>query len=323
MTSCSRKRKAECVGPNCEWITGKGCKKTLKKPQRGLKRSISKRVNCSRNRKIDCKSPTCEWVTGKGCRRISPAEFKSPEDYSSLEHVHIPSLASEINRKYGKHVLTILKDNILGAPNEKLIIIKKLGTGSYGSVYIMSCPKFNRGNMFIIKFSKGTKEKLKEEIRMQDVFHRAKVGAPKVLFGQFIDSILVLGMSLDPFAIKYGTLSEIMEKQELSDDTIQNTVESIVRMIQKMQQSKLVHGDFHQGNIGFQQTTSQSRTVPYEFPLIQAGVVRTYLSPLVIDFGFSKDKVADIYLAAAVDIMQFIRCLHLAFIDTKYQRVWK
>ncbi|MFO0089688.1 MAG: hypothetical protein ACK518_02635 [bacterium] len=391
MTSCSRKRKAECVGPNCEWITGKGCKS--KTPTSSRARSVQRRDNspvrrqrsesCYKKRKVNCNnSPKCKWTTGRGCSPVgrSPVVRQSPQQkvkctklkkepcsqspkcdwikgagcrnkksielplsvypsdeeekvyrfrlaenkYASPENVNDEWVKQRMEEHY--RGATIL-EKIFNTNN--IIYIRALGEGANGAVYIVSSPEYNDGKMMIVKFSTGNKNSLRNEVIMQNEFHKARIGAPKVLFSNLFksdeekdeDVTMVLGMTLDPFAVKYGTLYDILSSQVLDDGAIMHIANCLSKMIQKMQQNNLMHGDFHKKNIGFQETTSQSQTVPYEFPAIQNDTIVGYLSPLVIDFGFSR-KVKDIHKSAAADIFQFVRTLHPYFVPPQHNKIF-
>jgi len=77
MVNCSRKRKASCTrSPGCQWIVGKGCKKSPKggSPRRVARKSLPR--SCARRRKLECKSP-CNWQNGKGCRGKNPKARRS------------------------------------------------------------------------------------------------------------------------------------------------------------------------------------------------------------------------------------------------------
>lgn len=81
MTACSRKRKANCVGPDCEWIKGKGCRKT----SRRRSRSPPRRKGCSKQRKADCRSsPNCNWVIGRGCLSLPKRRRSTMSPYPEI-----------------------------------------------------------------------------------------------------------------------------------------------------------------------------------------------------------------------------------------------
>jgi superfamily II DNA or RNA helicase len=62
--SCSKKNKAYCVGPDCFWEVGKGCRSAR-----------PKKIACTKKKKADCLSP-CVWVKGKGCRSPEPKKVQ-------------------------------------------------------------------------------------------------------------------------------------------------------------------------------------------------------------------------------------------------------
>lgn len=82
MTACSRKRKANCVSPDCEWIKGKGCRKT----SRRRSKSKTKSKSCSKQRKADCqRSPNCNWVVGRGCSSMPKKQRPPMSPYAEIK----------------------------------------------------------------------------------------------------------------------------------------------------------------------------------------------------------------------------------------------
>ena len=102
--SCSSKKKINCVGPDCKWVVGTGCRKSnwegprrrqreepgvrpvvyeekqeleeKESPRRVSLPRVSQRVSpprrqesCSKKRHSDCVGPNCKWVIGTGCRK--------------------------------------------------------------------------------------------------------------------------------------------------------------------------------------------------------------------------------------------------------------
>ena len=106
--SCSKKKKAECIGSQCKWIVGVGCRKsTWKDPKEKViveeekkisprKSPVRKRtspmrkitsperkrtspvrkITCSKKRKAECIGPGCKWIVGVGCKKSTLKEPK-------------------------------------------------------------------------------------------------------------------------------------------------------------------------------------------------------------------------------------------------------
>ena len=71
MVGCSKKRKADCLPPNCSWVPNRGCRLPKYSPAAPL-------GGCSKKKKAECQaSPNCKWVTGKGCRVKSSKKSRS------------------------------------------------------------------------------------------------------------------------------------------------------------------------------------------------------------------------------------------------------
>jgi hypothetical protein len=78
---------------------------------------------------------------------------------------------------------------------------------------------------------------------------------------------------------------------------------SVDMILTRMKQSRLMHGDLHFNNIGFQSTRTLTHTGVVEFVLAKNIVI----SPLLIDYGWSSVNVT---APSDVELIQTIRCLH-------------
>jgi tRNA A-37 threonylcarbamoyl transferase component Bud32 len=200
-------------------------------------------------------------------------------------------------------------------PNCGIQLLYVLGKGISGSTYVGK--DLTTSQLVVVK-TFGSQSLKQSEIDMQKLFYQHKIGAPKLLKmcsdkkGTFSGQILV--MKLDPFAINAGMFSNILSRQVLTTSetgkkVLDAMIDSIDKIITRMKQYKVMHGDFHASNIGFQQTKSITHTAISEY-VISEGVV---ISPLLIDFGWS-GKVYSPF--PDIDILQFIRCI-TPYIDKK------
>ena len=72
MVACSSKRKAQCHGPECSWIVGRGCRRSnlLQHVAQAVTQAA---VACYKKRKAQCHGPHCVWVVGRGCKKAQQA----------------------------------------------------------------------------------------------------------------------------------------------------------------------------------------------------------------------------------------------------------
>ena len=84
MVACSSKRKAQCHGPACSWIVGRGCRKATLQQHiaQGVAQGI---IACYKKRKAQCHGPACTWIVGRGCK-------KAPHHIPLAQHpaIHVP-----------------------------------------------------------------------------------------------------------------------------------------------------------------------------------------------------------------------------------------
>ena len=66
MVACSSNRKAQCHGPTCSWIVGRGCRKATLQQH-----VVQEVVACYKKKKAQCHGPACSWIVGRGCRKAS------------------------------------------------------------------------------------------------------------------------------------------------------------------------------------------------------------------------------------------------------------
>jgi predicted unusual protein kinase regulating ubiquinone biosynthesis (AarF/ABC1/UbiB family) len=91
---------------------------------------------------------------------------------------------------------------------------------------------------------------------------------------------------------------------------LDNILETVELILDKMCEKNLIHGDLHWGNIGFQDMYSQSRSVLANFSIISNNnSITHHVAPLLIDFGFSKRGSCK----PDIELAQLIRTLFPVF----------
>ena len=322
---CSSKRKSQCRSP-CTWVTGKGCRspenKRKKRKSDVRKKSVERSRVCPPDKILNPETNRCVSRDGKIGRRIleqqnrkkrrdAPKEVPNPisvPPYPFIEpHTNLNPL---IQRKYGSRVLKIISEITRASPNQ-ITFIKHLGKGSYGDVYIVKIID----RVLILKFeqfggdSRKTLEELVHEYKTHEQFYLRKTGVPKPFFYGHVDNLFITAMKLDPFAVDFGLFEKQIQKA-LPTHILKYMLQSIDAILAHFKKHKLMHGDFHWGNIGFQDLHSQSKTVLIEFAIMANDRSWYYISPLVIDFGFA--HIGKSFLD--VELIQLIRTLYPSYI---------
>jgi hypothetical protein len=335
---CTQYRKAECTPP-CEWIIGKGCKTPVQRR--------ASPADCVTLSKKDC-TPPCEWVFARGCqppripvRVIADSPPESPlnlsDGYEDFKFVGEPEPARAVidEKRRGKlkkedHatlVKQLSKVQLRDMRNEfgSFRLISTLGKGSHGSAFVVSIPSLSPSGegLCVMKVAKSAKDILEfqDEFASQEWFYMAKVGVPKPIV-MLVSGIII--MALDEFAISFGMLSNYYSGPLLTESFLTQSIEAVFAVLRRMYSASLFHGDFHTSNIGLESTKNQSQTAVYQFPVynLDETAIIEYVSPLLIDFGYSQRIVrpkAKAYLAMA-ELYQFIRTLSFSFERNKERR---
>ncbi len=203
-----------------------------------------------------------------------------------------------MEQKYGQGIMDSVREE---KGMDGLVIQRYLGRGSFGSVYSAS----NRHLNLVLKFEHVSSRDMKQECKMHKLFHQKNIGAPEPLFckefHKNLGRIFVTGMKLDRYAEKFGLFNKMLDKLQ-PPAILDYVLESIDGMLTSMCEHNLIHGDFHWGNIGFQESARESRL---SFP-VRVEEEKMYVSPLVIDFGYSKEGRC----IPEIELLQLIRTLY-------------
>ncbi len=120
-------------------------------------------------------------------------------------------------------------------------ISRFIGRGTYGEVYLV-CDPIRISEHIVVKiFHDKDTNSVQEEARMQTLFHRAGL-APRMIG---IENQIIVMSPID------GVLANVVE-QQLSENTLFFILGEILRILQKMCDVNLFHGDLTWGNIGYQ-----------------------------------------------------------------------
>ena len=204
--SCSTKRKTECVGPDCKWIVGVGCRKSTwngpkEKPivvnvveeKQFSPRRVSpvqqrvspKKIPCYKKRKAECVGPDCKWIVGVGCRkeeqrvspvrqRVSPVRQRvspvkqpirqicEPRDEDYKNQIGLEEYVFSDNLDVNLVKISQNKIEIKNPYTRSQYILKKskiLGEGTYGKVI-----KYTDRQNKVFLAAKFAKDKDEEEV---------------------------------------------------------------------------------------------------------------------------------------------------------------
>jgi hypothetical protein len=162
-------------------------------------------------------------------------------------------------------------------------LVKYLGGGAYGKVFLMKTPQGKSVAVKIQKLRAG--DDPKEEVRLQKIFAGYGLG-PNVI--KHTSTTTASGALVDLIAmepIDY-TVREVLCMSGDSRRKVEFVADQIVSLMERMKRYNLTHGDMHEENIAFRVEGGQ-------------------LKPLLIDFGFSGENIH----FPEVDAEQLIRVL--------------
>jgi tRNA A-37 threonylcarbamoyl transferase component Bud32 len=139
---CSGVRKAQCLPPHCDWIVGKGCRKSKQKTPtkrksiqrkssskqkqkspKSPKRKSPNKSPCYKFKKANCTSPNCQWVVGKGCKKGEIGKKKTPT----------PKVLEQQIIEFFDHPKAQITE--MGSCLQDIIVENYLARGAYGAVY--------------------------------------------------------------------------------------------------------------------------------------------------------------------------------------------
>lgn len=346
--SCSSYRKSECSSP-CEWVKGLGCRSPVqsKKSQRREKpckpnqirnpdtgRCVSKdgvvgrrilqhRRSRSRSRTPPPLSPLYsdyeptspetnpyeQTSPRRHARRRSPPspyKDKTPVRYT-MKHLPRVNMNEYVTKKYGKFIYKFIS-NFYKVPINQITAVKQMGKGQYGEVFMFRIID----NLIIIKFEKVKDKSLREmknEYEMHVMFYEDNIGVPKPLFYAVSHNkkFTFVGMELDPYAVDFGFFEKQLLKP-VKQYILKYMIESIDALLTRLCERGYIHKDMHWGNIGYQDIHTSSKSSLIEFPIIIDNQLH-YVSPLLIDFGFSEKRPC----SPDLELLQLIRTLYPFF----------
>lgn len=299
-------------------------KSTSDKPRRRKSTSdkAKRRKSAPKPRRRKSTSDKAKRRKSTSKRRASPKR-RAPQKRRASKQVHFSqydvnlldgevNMNARIKRMYGRYII----EKIARAVQEDVQVIrfmKLLGKGANGQVFMVYLGE--RQKYCIVKFQKyhgpSSWRNIRYEYAMQELFHDKKVGAPTPIFFDRYNNngsnIAIIAMKLDPFAVQFGLFHTLL-KTPLDKTILDYMLDSIEEIITKMCASQLIHGDFHWGNIGFQDMNSQSVTVLRNYP-VNFNNRNYYVAPLVIDFGWATEGEC----MQEVEIVQLIRTLYPVF----------
>jgi hypothetical protein len=264
-----------------------------------------------------------EIISDEEIQRQREEERKQEEEVKVGDAVPYPeinlpnvNLNNSVERKYGKQIIGAIA-NLNKIPPNQIVFLKRLGSGAYGDIYVVRI--INK--KVIIKIEEygqrnGKKiEDIYREYNTHVQFYQHKVGVPKPYYvGHYREEntnrqISFTAMKLDSYAIDFG-LFETQLNERIPQYILDYMLQSIDAILGHFCKHHLIHGDFHWGNIGFQDIHSQSQTVLTQFPVRINTNNREYvyyISPLVIDFGFAETNVR---CKPHLELIQLIRTLY-------------
>ncbi len=293
-------------------------KKVIESPPKELEIPSKIFDKCASNKVLNPKTGRCVLRRGTIGKKILEAKGggvkfgNAPvkDAFQPISADHDLELDRDIAQIYGKKIFSVIAE-VNGVHVEDVKFIQKVKQGDFGSVYTASID----GKAVVIKFeffmkNERSMEHMEHENKMHIMFYNEKVGAPKPYFFKFMmtknrfNSVFISGMKLDEYALNFGLFQSQLETPQ-TRDMLNYMLESIGLIIDQMCRKNLIHGDLHWDNIGFQNKESQSKTVIGDFAIFEGDVIAFRVSPLVIDFGFSKEGKC----MPGLEIIQLIRTL--------------
>jgi tRNA A-37 threonylcarbamoyl transferase component Bud32 len=221
-------------------------------------------------------------------------------------------------KKYGSGLFNCLLKNANKIPdvvkhlsrrNENMIVntddievLQSLGEGSYGSAYIINIVDTPVVIKIISINKKFNSKHFNYEYHMQELFYQSKLPVPLPYFKCIFsgenknNQYGIIAMKIDEHSLEFGMAFDILKKKQ-SPDTLDFIVKSINKLIKKMCDNNLVHGDFHWGNFG----------LSYKQRYYNSGICikDKKFYPLLIDFGFSTTRPCEPRLT----LIQLLRTL--------------
>ena len=173
----------------------------------------------------------------------------------------------------------------MGATFKGWTLLKYLGGGSFGKVFLMEKPDKQRVavKLEMVKSIRHRQE-LKSEVAAQRIFHRHGLAPRVISHGEvMIEKMKMHKIVMEP--VEY-TLPEVLCMAGDDKLKIQSVVDQMIGVMKTMGKHNLTHGDMHAFNFGYR-------------------TVRGKLKPVLIDFGFATDAVH----FPEVDVRQMIRVL--------------
>jgi serine/threonine protein kinase len=190
------------------------------------------------------------------------------------------STLATIYRRYGS-LLNPPPDNPVGFMCREVVklmgpslrgwtLVKYLGGGAYGKVFLMKNPQGKSVAVKLQKIGAGSDDP-SEEVRMQKIFAGHGLG-PKVI--QHTSTTTASGAMVDLIVMEPVdyTLREALCMAGNNRRRVQFVAEQIISLMERMKRHNLTHGDMHDENLAFRVEGGQ-------------------LKPLLIDFGFSGENI--------------------------------
>lgn len=225
--------------------------------------------------------PTTVKSPKSGKREVSDDRNNDRDDDAIPEHKEIKTVYKSLLDKF--------------IPGYDLV--KQLGKGRYGIVYLMCKDRYNCRAVKVIKLeSKFKKDEFVEEAKMQQKF--ASLGiAPKLYKYEIIDEVGLMEME-----VIAGTLETLLKKP-LPQDVLDRIVTWCGDLIEVLCSNDLIHGDMHWDNIGFNLVVTSPHGTE------EAPKIGIQLLPL--DFGMSCCVNKKATCIPELELSQMIRTLTL------------
>jgi hypothetical protein len=223
-------------------------------------------------------------------------------------------IVHDLSRKHTQNInpsIARLYSNTLFQTLSELnpVFEKKLGKGGFGSVYKATIDVNGETKPVVVKIMDDSNNIARYEYDIQTEFKNAGILVPRpILYRTFKNKgriFAIIIMSLDEFTTHMGVFQDWLEKKqpiEILDDMLK----SVDLLLTAMCAKNFVHGDFHWGNIAFQ-NTSTGTTIPAsaQFVIEDRDGDIVIVSPLLIDFGWASEGKC----RPDLEILQLIRTL--------------
>ena len=182
-----------------------------------------------------------------------------------------------------------------------VVVHKQIGEGGFGTVYFASVGR----QQMILKFQE--QQGAEREFWVQEQFYNKGVSVPKPLyFTQFSHKgrrYAIIASSINKFALEVGMFEDML-KTPLPSDTLEAIYQSLKQVIEQVCSKNLIHGDLHQGNIGWLEVTPDS--TDRSILTFQDRGRTKHVKPFLIDFGWS---VPNAKCNPDLEFVQFLRVL--------------